>query len=195
MTHLALLKIKTFRNLETGWCHGEGVPARDDTVSIAERIATRLLRFGFGELDAFPGLDGEIRVTAYEGANYFEFTVESPGLVTFLHERNDVEVSYDDNLSVAQCLKKIEALKGPCKSSLESFTHDTMIKEEIGSTALRSSHHPSSMVKASLYSSTPAVYPPAAASAATYSAITPMSLDNPLFFGSSSKSCSQHITC
>lgn len=84
-------KIWHFLQLEEGWNFGEGVGFSQDVVAKARYLNSLLGLNGFVETDAFPGLNGEIRVTAYWKTDYFEFTLESGGVWVFRHERNGEE--------------------------------------------------------------------------------------------------------
>ncbi|MEZ4733902.1 MAG: hypothetical protein R3E79_42970 [Caldilineaceae bacterium] len=42
---------------------------------------------GFHETDAFPGLNGEVMVTVYQGSDYWEFTLEPTETITFVYEQ------------------------------------------------------------------------------------------------------------
>src|SRR5580704_1477234 len=69
-------KIRSFRNLPQGWNYGRGGPAAEQTVQIAQDYLWMFMTLGFVETDAFPGVDGEIMVTAYLGRHCVEVTVE-----------------------------------------------------------------------------------------------------------------------
>ena len=108
MNSSVYLKIQDFLTLRHGWCYGEGLSFSRAIADIATQIATRLLSYGFSEMDAFPGLNGEIRVTCYSSEKYFEFTVETVASITFLFEEGDAEKEYQENLTLADCFRKIE---------------------------------------------------------------------------------------
>ena len=127
MTSIALFKIKDFLNLKHGWCYGEGKLFTEKNANIAEQIITSLLSSGFDNLDAFPGLSGEIRVTAYFKTQYLEFTVENENSITFLHENNNEELEYQENINLTDCFRKIKELGKLCNSYVLS-THDISIK-------------------------------------------------------------------
>ena len=116
-----LIKLDQFKTYSSNWCYGEGEVFSQKTIGNATGIAMELLKNGFGVLDAFPGLIGNIRVTAYRGLNYLEFTVEDNGLVTFLYESNDVEIEYAEDLSLNDCVKLIKKYQHLC-NSYESST-------------------------------------------------------------------------
>lgn len=107
MTSPVFLKIKDFETLRAGWCYGEGMQFSKQSIDSAMLVALSLLQHGFGQLDAFPGINGEIRVTAYDGDSYFEFTIDPDDAVTFVCERNGKELDYRAGLSIRDCLSMI----------------------------------------------------------------------------------------
>jgi hypothetical protein len=46
----------------------------------------------FPEMDAFPGLNGEIMITVYQGNEYWEFTLQPTETITLVYERDDETV-------------------------------------------------------------------------------------------------------
>lgn len=127
MTSIALFKIKDFLNLKQGWCYGEGKPFTEKNTNIAEQIITSLLSNGFDNLDTFPGLNSEIRVTAYFKKQYLEFTLENENSITFLHENDNEELEYQENINLTDCFSKIKELGKLCNSYV-LFTLDISIK-------------------------------------------------------------------
>src|SRR5580700_10082908 len=85
-------KLLDFADIENGWHFGEGVTISQKAIRDASRLHDTLLEFGFYETDAFPGLAGEVRVTAYCEAHYFEFTRERDGTWKYIEETNGVEI-------------------------------------------------------------------------------------------------------
>ena len=139
MTSYVFFKIKDFLNLEQGWCYGESKTFTEKDTGIAEQIATHLLSSGFNNLDAFPGLNGEIRVTAYFKTHYLEFTLESGNNITFLHENSNEELEYQENINLENCFKKIKELGSLCNSYVLS-TKDISTKNSKDSKVLHSDH-------------------------------------------------------
>jgi hypothetical protein len=92
-------KIRSFANLKDGWHFGEGSLISEEAIFDALFLHVQILMAGFTETDAFPGLSGEIQVTAYWNENYFEFTREPDGRWTFIHENSDEEKESGSNLS------------------------------------------------------------------------------------------------
>ena len=109
MSANVLAKIVDFQSLTPGWCYGEGFPFDERLLNKAIELATSLLGQGFEQLDAFPGLNGEVRVTAYQRSPrgnryYLEFTLEpSDHVITFLCEADGAEEVYREGLSFAEC--------------------------------------------------------------------------------------------
>lgn len=74
-------KVRTFSELKKGWHFGhEGQPFLCETIFEAAKFAEAMERQGFST-DAFPGLNGEIRVTIYDP--YYEFDFRQNGRHTF----------------------------------------------------------------------------------------------------------------
>lgn len=133
-------KIESFISFEDGWSYQEGVAFSRQAVDSAKTIAAWLDHYGFKTLDAFPGLNGEIRVTAYIGNHYLEFTLESTDDVTFIYEIDDQEMAYQPHLNLTSCHTKIIEFSDLCWS--ESSTRSiTTTKTKNGSLALPSGHH------------------------------------------------------
>jgi hypothetical protein len=88
-------KIASFRNLEVGWHYGGGVPPTDETIHKALILNREAAFAGFSKTNAFPGIDGEIQITAYHQSIYLELTIEVDGIVTFVYEQDDNEIAYE----------------------------------------------------------------------------------------------------
>jgi len=101
-------KILTFSSFEKGWHFGEGVPPTKDILQQAVGMSDRIAISGFRS-NAFPGIDGEIMVTAYHGKNYLEFTFETDGTVTFVREKEEIEVAYEEKLTFDQAKSRLNA--------------------------------------------------------------------------------------
>ena len=120
-------KIIAFRGLPRGWNYGQGVPPSEETINIARALNTDLQRSGFQKTNAFPGIDGEIQITAYHESFYLEFTISVDGKITFVQERDNEELRYEEGLSVADAVNKIRAFWGSLWASSDlSITYTTM---------------------------------------------------------------------
>ena len=127
MISMVLFKIRDFLSIAPGWHYGEGIAPSEKIVNIAEQIAICLIVQGFPKLNAFPGRDGEIQVTAYLGKEYFEFTVENTGKITFIQESSGLEVACQENLDLVGCLKIIKDFAPLC-DWYEQSIKNTMIQ-------------------------------------------------------------------
>lgn len=101
-------KILKFAHLDVGWHFGEGVAISENSLGLGLAILDKLALIGFTETDAFPGVGGDVQITAYDLSDFYEFNIELDGTFTIVHERNGEELSYDASLSLMAALKRIE---------------------------------------------------------------------------------------
>ncbi len=118
-------KIWNFRHLADGWHSGEGVQFKEREIFDAINLHSEILNCGFLETDAFPGFNGEIRITLYSGENYFEFTLEPDGKWTFVHEREDKEIQYKELLTFQEAIKIVRSLEEQQLWNTSGFFHVT----------------------------------------------------------------------
>ncbi len=116
-------RIRNFLELSEGWHFGEGTKILPRAVGEAEYLNSLLGLNGFGETDAFPGLDGEIRITSYCTEDYFEFTRESDDSWTFLHERQGTEIERRSSLSLIDVFFIVSLLGKKVCTSSASYRH------------------------------------------------------------------------
>ena len=86
-------KIREFGELSSGWHYGEGGPIDEKVIRSAVEINDEALNESLWLTDAFPGVNGEIVVTVYWEKECLEFTIETDGTVSFVLERDRVDVS------------------------------------------------------------------------------------------------------
>jgi hypothetical protein len=91
-------KIQSFAYFEAGWSFGEGVGFAQNTLNKASQLAKTAHTLGFHETDAFPGLNGEVMVTVYQGNEYWEFTLLPTETLTFVYERDEETLTYEEGL-------------------------------------------------------------------------------------------------
>jgi len=103
-------KILNFADMRDGWNYGEGEPIDAAAILEACLLHSKLLTCGFYETDAFPGLSGEVQVTAYWKDDYFEFTREKEGEWSFIHERLDEIIEETYSLNTPQLESIVESL-------------------------------------------------------------------------------------
>ena len=106
-----LRKILDIEKLDEGWHFGDGIPIKKEIIEKALIIDEKAFNCGYYETDAIPGINGEIEVTIYYLDDYFEFIIEKNEEVTYVHEYNNNEIAYEENISFSNALKKIEKLK------------------------------------------------------------------------------------
>ncbi len=143
MINETLLKIAEFTEWPGGWHFGEGKKINRDIASIAEKIFYKIFSQGIVTTDAFPGIDGEIRVTGYFGEHYLELTVENNDSITYLYEIDDIEKEYKESLSVIDALKVIETIINkinPNKCSFDQSIKTIGINKKSDFKVWRSSH-------------------------------------------------------
>jgi hypothetical protein len=119
-------KIRIFTTLPKVWHYGDGVPASTATEAIALTMQNEAVRAGLLSMDAFPGVNGEIRLTLYE-PNYLEFTVETDGKITFIEELHGRETDYQPDLSLEETLSIIHNAGRKLWASFASSTTGTTI--------------------------------------------------------------------
>lgn len=124
-------KIKSFFNLSPGWNYGEGKEIDFDIISLAVNLHNTILYYGFTETDAFPGLDGEIRITIYHKDYYFEFTINENQTVDYCKELKDDSIETREGISIADTYSIISILEREfCEDLSELSILNTMIKND-----------------------------------------------------------------
>jgi hypothetical protein len=101
----ALAKVDGFLRLGEGWYYGAGSPASSALVGRAKLLINLFHRQGFANVDAFPGVDGEIMLSAFENGHCIELTLELDGTFRLLHEENGEEIFYRESLSTYDLAK------------------------------------------------------------------------------------------
>ncbi|MBE0481609.1 MAG: hypothetical protein IBX68_11605 [Dehalococcoidia bacterium] len=100
----------------------------------AKRLADRA-RLAMFDVDAFPGIDGEIMIGVYYKRDYLEFIIEQDGLVTFSHEVGEREVASEDGLHLNDAIKKLGQFSEDVWNLSELSTASTLIGEDENSRA------------------------------------------------------------
>ena len=104
------MKINNYLLREEGWHYGEGVPASELTVVDALKILELYGTLLIDATDAFLGLDGEIRVTAYQDGIYIESTVHDENLVDLLIEQDDAPLVEKEALPISDVVEQIKRI-------------------------------------------------------------------------------------
>lgn len=129
-------EIEKVRDYKSGWNFGEGIPFDIETINDAVSMVSTASTSITSDIDIsfFPGNNGEIRICYYfqkkaDLLDYLEFTFEGNGKVTFVHEENDTEINYLEELNLSEATTLLlEELKKWKLSELS--TPGTMIFKE-----------------------------------------------------------------
>lgn len=174
-------KIRSFGSLPNGWHFGVGRAPTNEMVSKALAWHDELLRLGFVVTDAFPGTNGEIMVTGYEGLHYVEILLETDATISLVHERDGAEVTRLDHAMPSRVSETIKDIAGAIWSTSGYFTRNISTASAMSSKAWPSG----SMTTARPSSTSSALLD--VVSATTSENIIPTSGANLQFFGYSTK--------
>lgn len=79
------MNIGALVNLDRGWSYGRGVSFSPEVIELAANLAREAGDLGF-QIDASPGLGGEIQVDVYGEANDLELIIEADCSITVTRE-------------------------------------------------------------------------------------------------------------
>jgi len=124
-------KIWSFTELPVGWHYGKGVPTSKTAARAANAFNNYAFQLGFAATNAFPGARGNIMLTAYQGEHIVELTISAEGqTANLLHKKNDEEVSYIENVTLAVAAKAFKTASALCCLSERSTKNITIISNE-----------------------------------------------------------------
>lgn len=115
-------KILDFGKLKDGWNYGEGIPIQQKTIDSAIDLNNDIRSNGFLETDAFPGPDGSIMTTLYEGKDYLEFTIHPDESITYAREEDNKDIAFKENLSAQDAKNLINEFREEIWSSSDELT-------------------------------------------------------------------------
>src|SRR5262249_22092420 len=121
------VKMHSFEGLSWGWHYGEGRPSIPEVLHQALRLHAGMLRLGFTATDAFPGIDGGMLLTMYDGHEYLEFRFEAEGIISYSRETDNIEVQEQDHLTLEQAEAILWAYRQETWTRSGSYTFATMI--------------------------------------------------------------------
>ena len=127
-------KLAGFKNLSKGWNYGCGRPIRDNVYRDAEILLRYINELGISKTDAFPGIDGDVCITAYRLVHYLEVTIEIDSTISVSHEINDNEVLSKEGLSLLEARRVLQGVAEEIWGSSDSSIHVTMIESSTGLT-------------------------------------------------------------
>lgn len=124
-------KIISFGDLPNGWHFGEGSPPTSATIDRAQDLYWLLLRLGYNQTDAFPGIHGEVMVTGYEGAQYAELIAEKDGTISIHLERDSEESYSEEHQSLEEAVAALEKVSLEDRAEGQWSTSDSYIKNTL----------------------------------------------------------------
>lgn len=131
-------RISDFLKLPQGWHYGEGNAPNEETVDDALRINNQATLLGL-RTEAFPSINGEIKINCYFGHETLEFTIGSTNRALLVEEESDSEISSQDNLTVEGVLNIIKEECGkPTWNSFDQSTQSIIVESESDLTVWRS---------------------------------------------------------
>ncbi len=130
--------IESLADLPIGWHYGQGVAPSGDFIQHASLLLDHADSLGFDRFNAFPGIDGELQLTIYDGANFYALTIEPDSGITVLHRQNREEIFYQENLNFMSTLIKLEDFAFEICHTLDTFTQSTLTPKAVVSATLPS---------------------------------------------------------
>lgn len=128
-------RLEAFSTLRTGWHYGDGAAIDNDVILRAKQVVRLLLLQGFGRNNAFPSIDGDVKVSAYHGEHMIEVDVHTDNTFSMRHEIGDAVASETTNCSIEELRKNILRVAGEIwPSSDYSPTGIGMMSKTVSST-------------------------------------------------------------
>jgi hypothetical protein len=122
-------EIMDFTRLPKGWHYGRGGPISKRVCTWALQLNGEALARGYRTTEAFPGVDGEVMVSAYIRNHTLDFTIYPDGHITYRREVDDEDVEYSDNLTLEAAKAKISVLGLFTWNLFASSTQGTLVKK------------------------------------------------------------------
>ncbi|MEB2786960.1 hypothetical protein [Algoriphagus persicinus] len=181
-------KIHSFQELKQGWHFGEGHEPKKETIEMAEKIVQLLHVEFFCKVDAFPGIWGEIQITAYPEDFFMEINIlENGAMELVVEDKDQLELMAFEGLSLETLKGKISFFKQQILwKSFVYFPQNILTKTYPDSPVLPSGillvqEEESRYLRKNVQESVPVTH------VNILTPITEQSAMNPLFFGNSVK--------
>ena len=123
-------KLAGFRNLPRGWNYGRGRSIRKDVYEMAVALLRYINELGLSKTDVFPGVDGDVCITAYRFGHYLEVSVEVDLTLSVSHEFDNQEVFSKESLSRSEAKSALREAVKTIWGSSDLSTQDIMIGEK-----------------------------------------------------------------
>ncbi len=98
--------ITSFMRLGKGWHFGEGLPATQEAAGRAMKIVCFAARHGW-EIEAFPGISGDITLSCYQGELEIEITILSDESYSYNVIENNIYVNKTRDAELSEIINKL----------------------------------------------------------------------------------------
>ncbi len=176
-------QIRAFAELPDGWHYGTGTGAAGIAVDTALAVNTLLVDYGARNIEAFPGIDGDVLVAGYRNNDILEIQCHSNGRMDLVHEIRD-EPDQDreyGNISMSKFEAHLGDLAWLPKNSFVYYTRPISARRGDASSARHFSRRPAEGEYQ--YLKLPALGQQAAASAGISLVSTTVWLTIPMYSG------------
>lgn len=115
-------KIRSFEGLKAGWNFGEGDAISAKEVDRALLALAVVRQFGLSINDAFPGLDGEVKVTSYKDDYYVQYIVSPNAVSTIIAYRGNALLHRIRDIPDSEARKRLAAIAGEIWNTSDLLT-------------------------------------------------------------------------
>ncbi len=128
-----LALIDEFAALPVGWHYGEGILISDSKINLAKKWISLFHQMGLGRFNAFPEVDGGIRLRTYHKDTFFEISWEANGTVDIAVEKGNELLYFEENAKKEEIAKGLEIFVKIIWHSSEQSTNAILIKKQASS--------------------------------------------------------------
>lgn len=129
----ALLKLRQFANFKNGWRFGSGLAFSNEVITAIQQLCNQALESDVKKSDLFPGEEGDLTLSLYDGSENHDFTVFPDGRIEYLVESDTEEIDYEPNLCLEEAFTKIFQLGHRKWKSFASYISLISIVKKIDS--------------------------------------------------------------
>ena len=125
-------KISSFELLKDGWDYGRGGPIEENVRILAIEWCRFFSRYGIFKLNAIPGSEGQVSVSASYRENYIEIITFPGEVFSVAWDVGKSQKIYDINLFQDEAVCRILSMVGEIWSSSTIFTQTNTMPRIIG---------------------------------------------------------------
>lgn len=111
-----------FSKLPKGWNFGEGMPSSVTALRQSKIFLSLARELGLHDVEAFPGIDGEIQLCFYNENLTLEVTFEVDGTLTIVYEKDNEIIYTKQGVSFGETIKLLKDYKFKKCPFYESLT-------------------------------------------------------------------------